>query len=54
MAASMQFLQTERQYDLILAFDYENLNSKIEEIADTFKTLLGNAGVSKAAPVDIY
>ncbi|OQP59013.1 caspase family protein [Niastella populi] len=53
MAASMEFLQAERQYDLILAFDYENLNAKIEDIALTFKTMLANAGVSSTTPVDI-
>ncbi len=53
IASAMEFLLSEKQYDLILAFDYENLNSKIEKIAKTFKKLLAKAGVSKDAPVDI-
>jgi len=30
---NLEFLQREEKYDLILTFDYENLNTKIEEIA---------------------
>ncbi|WP_207515708.1 caspase family protein [Longitalea luteola] len=53
IATAMQFLQTEKQYDAILAFDYENLNKEIDEMAVTLKELLEEAGVSKDAPVDI-
>jgi pimeloyl-ACP methyl ester carboxylesterase len=53
MAAAMQFLQTDNNYQAILAFDYENLNKEIGDIADTFKELLEKAGVSKDTPVDI-
>lgn len=53
IASAMQFLLIEKRYDLLLAFDYENLNSKIENIADTFKKLLSKAGVSSNSPVDI-
>jgi pimeloyl-ACP methyl ester carboxylesterase len=53
MAAAMEFLQTDNNYQAILAFDYENLNKEIDDIAATFMELLQKAGVSDKCPVDI-
>jgi pimeloyl-ACP methyl ester carboxylesterase len=53
MAQAMEFLLTDKKYDQLLAFDYENLTTNIEDIAGTFKELLEKAGVSKDAPIDI-
>jgi pimeloyl-ACP methyl ester carboxylesterase len=53
MASSMEFLLTNKNYDLLLAFDYENLNTKIEKIAEKLRELLEKAGAGANAPVDI-
>ena len=53
IAPAMEFLLTGNYYDLVLALDYENLHTKIEEIAVTTKTLLENAGAGPGKPVDI-
>lgn len=41
----MEFAKKEFGYDLVLTFDYENLNSDIVEIATNLKTLLNNVGI---------
>ena len=43
---NLSFLLEDNQYDLILTFDYENLNTDIEDIADKLNDLLTTAGVS--------
>ncbi|RFS26923.1 hypothetical protein DVR12_03815 [Chitinophaga silvatica] len=46
-AACMQSLIERKQYDLLLAYDYENLNLPIEKIAEDFMKQLGKAGAGK-------
>jgi short-subunit dehydrogenase len=41
----LEFAKKEFGYDLILTFDYENLNSDIVEIATNLKLQLNNAGI---------
>ncbi len=53
MATGLQFLHTENKYDLFLAYDYENLNTKIEDIAADIKEKLEEIGISKNKPIDI-
>ncbi|MEM1120279.1 MAG: caspase family protein [Bacteroidota bacterium] len=45
MIANLAFLQEQKHYDLVLTFDYENLNTKIENIAATFNALLNEYGI---------
>lgn len=52
-AACMEFLIRENHYDLILAYDYENLNTTIEEIAQDLSDRLEAAGIGAHKPVDI-
>lgn len=54
MAESMEFLLKEGYYDCMLAFDYENLNTKIGEIAETLHKKLQDAGISGNKPIDIF
>ena len=42
----LEFLKEEEHYDLILTFDYENLNTKIEDIAGHFNQNLEALGLS--------
>ncbi len=53
MATGLQFLQNENKYDLFLAYDYENLNTKIEDIATDLKEQLQKIGVGADRPIDI-
>lgn len=47
IAENVQFAQDEKLYDLILTFDYENLNTKIEEIAEQFDEKLIEIGLGE-------
>jgi len=42
---NLAFLSEDKQYDLILTFDYENLNTNIEDIAEKLNTLLTANGL---------
>ena len=43
---NLEFLQTKHNYDLIISFDYENLNTKIEDIAAKLNERLLEKGFS--------
>lgn len=45
MITNLEFLQTQNHYDLVLTYDYENLNTKIENIATKFNELLNKYGI---------
>jgi triacylglycerol esterase/lipase EstA (alpha/beta hydrolase family) len=55
IASNLSFLLTDDQYpyDCMIAFDYENLNTKIEDIAARLKEKLVEAGVSENKKIDI-
>jgi len=53
MAAFAKTLVDNKTYDLILAFDYENLNTPIESIAYELKTRLEAVGISAGKKIDI-
>ena len=42
---NLEFVLDQKYYDIVLSFDYENLNTPIEEIAGKFKEELENAGI---------
>jgi len=44
-AKSLRFIRNENRYDLILTFDYENLNEPIDKIAGELNELLDKAGL---------
>ncbi len=46
IVTNLNYLLENKQYDLILTFDYENLNTKIEDIAIEFKKILENVGIN--------
>ncbi|HXB34667.1 MAG TPA: caspase family protein [Puia sp.] len=52
MAQPFEYLLTEKIYDLIIAFDYENLNTEIEKIADQLRSRLKAAGITTERRVD--
>jgi len=45
MIKHLEFLLDSKKYDLILTFDYENLNTEIEDIADALNERLGEFGL---------
>jgi|GEM_PF-2099188 len=45
MIPNLAFLKEKNHYDLILTFDYENLNTKIEDIAAKLNEILAEYGV---------
>ena len=45
MIKNLEFLEDAKKYDLILTFDYENLNTKIEDIAKALNERLGDFGL---------
>jgi len=47
MLKNLEFLLTEKHYDLILTFDYENLNEPIEKIAKTLNKRLKKYGLGE-------
>ena len=47
MLANLNFLLTQKNYDLILSFDYENLNEPIEKIALELNKRLEKYGIGK-------
>ncbi len=51
--AMVNFMAGNTNYDLILAFDYENLNTKIELIAKGLKEKLKNAGINEHKKITI-
>ncbi len=46
MVKNLEFLEDSKKYDLILTFDYENLNTKIEDIAAALNERLADKGLS--------
>ncbi|MEY4902382.1 MAG: hypothetical protein RLZZ292_197 [Bacteroidota bacterium] len=46
IVGNLNYLLETKQFDLILTFDYENLNTKIEDIALEFKKCLEKAGIN--------
>lgn len=52
IAQALEYLLTEKTYDLIITFDYENLNTPIEDIAQKLQDKLIAAGVSSNKKVD--
>jgi len=48
MAKQLQFLKSEYGYDIILTFDYENLNEPIEKTAEELLYQLSNVGLHAA------
>lgn len=46
MIKNLEFLEDSKKYDLILTFDYENLNTKIEDIAAALNERLIEKGLS--------
>ena len=53
MAAHLEDAWQHGHYDLVLTFDYENLNTTIENITVELKDRLEAAGISKDHPLDI-
>jgi len=53
MAKELMYLQNDKNYDLILTFDYENLNETIENIALEFKNKLDALGLNAQSPKHI-
>lgn len=53
LSANLGSLLTSKQYDCILTFDYENLNTSIEEIAVELLDLLQQNGISPTKQIDI-
>jgi len=46
MVKNLEFLEDTKKYDLILTFDYENLNTKIEDIAAELNERLEDIGLN--------
>ena len=53
IATNLEFLLKEKRYDLVLGFDYENLNTSIDSIADELKKMLEANGISASKRVDV-
>lgn len=53
MAELARAFLAQKQYDCVLAFDYENLNTPIEGIASELKTRLKDIGISENKKIDI-
>ncbi len=47
MLANLNFLLSQKKYDLLLSFDYENLNEPIEKIAQELNKQLEKYGIGK-------
>ncbi|MGE7774707.1 caspase family protein [Chitinophaga sp. NPDC101104] len=53
LSANLSSLLTDKKYDCILTFDYENLNTDLEDIAAKLLDRLQENGVSASKPIDI-
>lgn len=49
IAACMRQAYEDKTFDLVLSFDYENLNTKIEETADALRKKLDEVGLDEAS-----
>jgi pimeloyl-ACP methyl ester carboxylesterase len=47
MIKNLEFLLTEKHYDLLICFDYENLNTPIESIAEKLDEALKEVGIDE-------
>lgn len=47
MSKNLMYLKSKRHYDLILTYDYENLNESIENIANVFEQKLADIGITE-------